>query len=224
MLKKKLFIFSLLLFLGSFLKLSFAMGSKTFAFSGINFIIPLFGAFFSLPISVGLLSVIFLFKQVALYGVLTLGLPTMVATLCWSFTDKKNKSLEFIVKVLLPILCILLFVLHPVGKDAFYYSFYWFIPIGLYIFDKIFSKFLVFSTALTSTFLAHAIGSIIWLYSLNMTSGQWLSLIPVVAVERLVFASGMTLSFILIKKLFKYLSTKKYYSYKKDFLALLFCK
>ncbi len=196
-----LFLIGLFLVLGSFFKLSFALGSKSFAFSGINFFFPLMGAFFSLPLTACLLPIVFMFKQVAFYGLLTLGLPTLAAALCWNFSRERFKILEFLIKIFLPLLCMLLFVLHPVGNKAFLYSFYWFIPVGIYIFEKFYSKKIIFLTSLSSTFLAHAVGSVIWLYSLNMTSEQWISLIPIVAIERLVFACGMALSFALIQKL-----------------------
>ena len=45
---------------------------------------------------------------------------------------------------------------------------------------------------MSATFIAHAVGSLIWLYTVGMTSLYWNSLIPLVAIERLVFAVGMT--------------------------------
>jgi len=85
----------------------------------------------------------------------------------------------------------ILFIMHPVAGQAFAYSFYWLIPIALYALGNKSS----FCRALSATFLAHAVGSIIWLYTVSMTSAQWLSLIPVVAVERLVMACGMVVVF-----------------------------
>jgi hypothetical protein len=49
----------------------------------------------------------------------------------------------------------------------------------------------IFFTSLGSTFTAHAVGSVIWLYTIPMTAGMWLALIPIVALERLCFATGM---------------------------------
>jgi len=86
-----------------------------------------------------------------------------------------------------------LFVIHPVGTIAFAYSLYWLIPVCLWILNRFNLLKGIFSTALQSTFVAHAAGSIIWLYTLNMPATKWLSLIPIVAVERFVFAGIATL-------------------------------
>ncbi len=44
---------------------------------------------------------------------------------------------------------------------------------------------------LASTFIAHSVGSVLWLYTGTMSAAVWMSLIPVVAIERFVFAGGM---------------------------------
>jgi len=92
----------------------------------------------------------------------------------------------------------ILFIAHPVASKAFAYSFYWLIPVVLYVlnYKNTFCK------ALTATFLAHAVGSIIWLYTVPMTSTQWLALIPVVAVERLVMACGMVVLYQVLVRFF----------------------
>jgi hypothetical protein len=91
-------------------------------------------------------------------------------------------------RLLVPLVCIVLFVAHPTGFAAAPYSLYWLIPVGIYFLD---SKS-IFLQSLSSTFVAHAVGSILWLYSFDMSAQMWLGLIPLVAVERLFFASAMT--------------------------------
>src|SRR2546430_1999084 len=54
---------------------------------------------------------------------------------------------------------------------------------------------LVFLQALGSAFIAHAVGSVIWLYTVGMTPAAWLGLIPVVFVERMLCAAGMTVAY-----------------------------
>ncbi len=168
-------------------------------FSWITFILPLAGAFFSLPVSMFLISCIFILKVFLGLGALTMGIPTMVAALVWSEKIQENRLFNFALNVLLPVLCIILFVSHPVASKAFAYSFYWFIPVVIY-FSKAPSTF---QTALSSTFLAHAVGSIIWLYSVPMTYEKWITLIPVVAAERLIMACVITLVFHIIKSSLK---------------------
>jgi hypothetical protein len=48
---------------------------------------------------------------------------------------------------------------------------------------------------LGSTFIAHAVGSTIWIYTVPMTAQMWLGLMPLVAIERLCFATGMVVSY-----------------------------
>jgi hypothetical protein len=50
----------------------------------------------------------------------------------------------------------------------------------------------MFTHALTATFIAHAVGSTIWIYSQPTTPAFWLALIPIVALERLIYAVGIT--------------------------------
>ena len=85
-------------------------------------------------------------------------------------------------------LCMAMFLLHPVGYQAFFYSWFWFIPMIIHMLP--FRN--PFLEALGATFIAHAIGSVLVLYMKTMTAAAWLALIPVVVIERLLFASGMT--------------------------------
>ena len=54
----------------------------------------------------------------------------------------------------------------------------------------------VASKSLGATFTAHAVGGAIWNYVVPMTPQMWIALIPIVIFERLVFASGITISYI----------------------------
>ncbi len=91
------------------------------------------------------------------------------------------------IRVVVPIGAMLLFIAHPVGAHAWVYAMYWWIPVVLYCSQRN----NLFSTALGSTFIAHAVGSVIWLYTVPMTAPAWISLLPVVIIERLLFATGM---------------------------------
>ncbi len=88
--------------------------------------------------------------------------------------------------LVIPALCMILFVAHDVGSAAWCYSLYWLIPMILY-----FVKDSIVSRALSSSFVAHAIGSVIWLYTKIIPAEIWLGLIPVVGCERLLMAGGM---------------------------------
>ncbi|MFA5074979.1 MAG: hypothetical protein WC436_02640 [Candidatus Babeliales bacterium] len=179
----------------------------------LNFIQPLL----SIPF-IGFFFYIFLFfKYCFISKCVTFGLPTLLSTLCWSVSIKQKisntkfiKLLNFVLKVLLPIMCIILFTLHPEGNKAYIYSFYWFIPMIIYFLNKFRFYNSHFLTALATTFVAHAVGSVIWLYTVPMTAFMWMSLIPVVAIERLIFACCMNLLHKLIFKNIKNFKLKKY--------------
>lgn len=96
----------------------------------------------------------------------------------------QNKS--FLTSCLLPLACMLMFITHPVGAVAWVYSLYWLIPIALF-----FVKDSEWSRALSASFGMHAVGSVVWLYTTTMSSSVWLGLIPLVACERLLIATGI---------------------------------
>lgn len=103
-------------------------------------------------------------------------------------------------QVALPILCIGLFVAHPIGGTAWLFSLYWLIPPVLAILRPAH----VFWRSLGTTFTQHAVGGVVWLYFVApMSPEAWLALIPIVAVERLVFASGMSVSMVALETVLK---------------------
>lgn len=214
-LNKKMILFTglfLATFLISALKLSFCWGSTKFFFSGINFIIPAAGFFLGLPLAGFFVFLSFIFKQIFLGQILTFGLPTVAATLNVASSSKKSifyRYFKICLSFVLPLVCMILFILHPVGRAAYIYSFYWFIPMLICLLQLKNRLNSFFYTALQSTFVAHALGSIIWLYILPMTPQYWLALIPIVAIERLVFASGITLVVKFIGKFLGYNFVKK---------------
>jgi hypothetical protein len=102
-----------------------------------------------------------------------------------------KKGSKFV--ALVPVMCMALFIMHPVGGQIWYYSLYWLIPLAAAFFpNRLFMK------SLGATFTAHAVGSIIFLYTLPTTLGLWQMLIPVVAFERVMFALGITFSYIAV--------------------------
>lgn len=86
----------------------------------------------------------------------------------------------------LPVLCLVLFVVHPVGAQAWPYALYWLIPVVF-----CFMRDVVWARALQASFVAHAVGSVVWLYSGSISAEIWMSLIPIVACERLLIAGGI---------------------------------
>jgi hypothetical protein len=170
--------FSILLLAASFFKVSFIFGSKMAFFSGVDIISPLSGAIGG---SLGALLLFFLrfcFQEVTPSLFILRHLPGLCGAWYWS-------SSSVVIRALVPGLCMVLFLLHPVGIQAYAYSFFWLIPLTIYFFN-VQSLFL---QALGGTFVTHAVGSVIWLYTVPMMAGQWWALIPVVILERVVFAT-----------------------------------
>ena len=69
------------------------------------------------------------------------------------------------------------------------YAALWIIP----VLAAFFHRDNLWITALGNTFTAHAVGSVIWLYTIPMSAVAWYALIPQVLVERILFASGMVI-------------------------------
>lgn len=186
--------------LASLFKISFIVGSYTAFFSAISCVMPLSGAFAGLWGSCGVFSIIAVLRFMV-WGALPLHflayhVPGFCASLYWA------RPTNVVINLLIPLACMILFIVHPVGFYAAPYSFYWLIPIVLYFIS---SKNL-FLHALSSTFIAHAVGSVIWLYfkPVPMMVASWYMLLPVVAIERVAFALGM----VVLYKLFSYMQQK----------------
>jgi hypothetical protein len=187
-------------------KISPIIGSHFAFFSLSDVIMPLTGAvglwfsIFTIALRVGYKMSLYNFPLSAL----VYHLPGFCASAYWALDT-------ILIRVILPLLCMVLFIMHPIGYQAAPYSFYWVIPVAIYFFKKR----TVFLESLGSTFIAHAVGSVLWLYMFNMSAQMWLALIPVVAIERLFFASTMTV-------LYSVLSTFKQrtilYSYAEKFV------
>jgi hypothetical protein len=92
-----------------------------------------------------------------------------------------------------PLLCMAAFMLHPIGSQVWYYSLYWLIPPLAHLFAK-----RLFFRSLGATFTAHAIGSTLWLYAIPMPPEAWIMLIPIVAFERILFAAGISISYVVL--------------------------
>lgn len=169
--------------ISSILKTSYIVGSHAAFFSASSIAMPLMGAWSSIPTVLITFSFGFLIRLAlgaSFLPMFSYWIPGFCAALYWQLPSK-------IYRIGLPLVCMILFLAHPVGLAAAPYAFYWFIPMAL-AFMRNRSLWL---DALASTFTAHAVGSVIWLYALPMTPAIWLSLIPIVACERLLYTAGI---------------------------------
>lgn len=170
-------------FLATYYKISYAVGAGSY-FSLAAMVMPLLGVFGGLSsMSLFLLCKMMwrIVQGLALCTGTTFYLPSWCAA--WALSSYNDKRVWYGV----PLLAIILFVIHPVGSQAWLYSMYWLIPI--YVMYAQSSS--IYARMLGATFIAHAVGSLIWLYMVPMTAAQWLGLIPLVALERITYAAGM---------------------------------
>ena len=192
-------------------KLSFVLGSHAIMFSASNFFLPLVGLFgrttgttivWTFLLSARLLSGSFSAATLAFY------LPGYCAALYLGTSSR-------LFRCGVPLLAMLFFVTHPIGSQAMLYSCYWLIP---FVIGAGFGRSL-FTQALGATFMAHAVGSVIWLYTVPMAPAAWLALIPLVAVERLTFAAGMVVMYQVIMQL-TYVSSFLAYAFNRSYASL----
>ncbi len=185
------------------IQFSFVWGSEQSSFSLVSMMLPLAGMVLSVSGSLGFVGIFFAAQWLIGFMPLAFGLPTACQVANWSLHAHGNSIkvaiMKFFLNVLLPLAGIIFFVMHPVGSKAAVYSLFWLIPMVAYIVQLFFgtSFFLV---ALSSAFIAHGVGSVIWLNVVPMTPEQWIALMPIVAVERLVFTLGSFLVYVLIQR------------------------
>jgi hypothetical protein len=167
-------------YLTKFGSFSFIFGSKMAFFSISHCFGPLIG-FFGSTLST---TIIFGIK-VALGGTFSslYHIPTFCGALYLS-----NKS--YVVRIGIPLACMAIFVTHPIGSQAYIYSFYWFIPMLC-----AFSTRSIFAQTIGSTFTTHAVGSVIWLYTHALSATDWQLLTGIVWSERLLMATAMTAAY-----------------------------
>lgn len=200
-----LLIFSALVFIGDKINFSKLVGAENQFFTLFQFFGPVAGAFLG-PV-VGVLSVLIaevaskIVNNAAFDFVTVLRLTPMLFA-AWYFGTKGDKLSFFV-----PIAAIALFIAHPVGRQVWFFSLFWTIPIIVKLLPKKYGES-VFLRSLGATFTAHAVGGAMWNYIVPMTPGAWTALIPVVIYERLLFAGGIAISFVLLNTLLDRLDSK----------------
>jgi hypothetical protein len=120
--------------------------------------------------------------------------PMMFAAYYIGTVARQNKTRYVLI---VPLLAMLAFVLHPVGQQVWYFSLFWLIPViaAMFFSQNILGK------ALGATFTAHAVGGAFWIWTIPMTAAQWQGLIQVVAFERVMFAAGIVVSYVVLNTL-----------------------
>ncbi len=180
-------------------KFSYILGSNNKSFTYFHMLAPTSGAFlgpvYGVVSALGaeILDVIVNSKQLDFMGIFLM-FPILFAVYYFGTYAQQSKWRWLCVVV--PLAAIALFVIHPVGNQVWYYSLFWMIPLIALVLPKN-----VFLRSLGSTFTAHAVGSSAWIWLFPTTPEFWLMLIPIVIVERTIFAIGTTISFLFINNL-----------------------
>jgi len=197
-----LVLFVAVALVASRINFSTLVGSNAQYFTLFQFFGPTAAAFLGPVLGIGsillaqLIDFVVSGKVIEPVNVLRL-LPMLFAAFYFGVYAKKEKYRD--ISIAIPLICIVLFNLQPIAREAWYYSLFWTIP----ILARIFSKNL-FLRSLGATFTAHAIGSVIWAWTVPMTAAQWTMLIPVTATERVLFALGISVSFIAFNNILAY--------------------
>lgn len=191
-----LLIFFAIIFGASRVALFKIVGSKQ-AFTLFEFLYPLPAAFLGSFWGAGVVLLVKILNWLITGQALDLitfirFFPAVLAAIYFSTRSK--------LILLVPIICMILFWLNPIGLAAFPYGLFWLIPLIVFPFKKNLAL-----NSLGTTFTAHAVGSVAFLYSVPMTAEVWRGLIPVVIMERFIFAAGISVSYLLIRGLVKFL-------------------
>ena len=171
-------------------------------FTLFDFVAPTFGAFINtLP---GILIVLFIqLVNIAIHGMSNVGVASIIRLFpilfgVLYFSQKRS------VNVIIPILTIVAFNLHPIGASAWQYSLLWLIPIAAQFFRKN-----LYIRSLGATFTAHAVGGALWVWAFGLSKEMWLALLPQSLMERAVMAGGITVSYLVISKAIAFFKSYK---------------
>lgn len=167
----------------SLLKVSCLIGSCTGAIKGFTLFLPVLTSFISayalVPFLIGK-YLVQMWSGIAV-GSCTYYLPTMCST-WYAGVDVRWLKLGLIFTLMGA------FLMHPTGFQAAPYIFFWVIPAIVTFVPKQY----IFAQMLGVTFVAHAVGTVVWLYQATVSPAVFLLLAPIVLVERCFMASLMT--------------------------------
>lgn len=206
--QKKLFFLVIFTFLGfASLQVPFnKLAGSNVSFTLFDFFAPIAGAFLG-PIY-GIVSVFSvmvvnnLIKETPwTTGAIIRLFPTLFAVYYFATVVKKGPN-NWVLAI--PILAIFIFLAHPNGRQVPHYTLFWLIPLIAYKFRNN-----LYLRSLGATFTAHAVGGAAWIWAFNLQASVWQGLIPVVISERLLFAAGIAVSFIVLKHTLNFLASKK---------------
>ncbi len=145
----------------------------------------------AMPFFLRIIAIACIGAPATLYA-LCYGLPSLMGSLYFKayheiLTGKTHYAAKTF-QVTVPLACMALFIMNPVGSKASLYTLYWIFPC-LFPLMPHRSTFLA---ALASSLTMHAVGSVLFIYSFPTISTFWIGLIPLVFFERFAHALAIT--------------------------------
>lgn len=107
--------------------------------------------------------------------------------------------------MVLPLLCMLAFNLNPIGRQVWYYSLFWTIPMLTVGFSQQIRRLVkrneiaIYLYSLGTTFVDHGVGSVMYLWAFNIPAEMWIAAIPLTIAERLIIAAGIDFMYHAVK-------------------------
>jgi len=199
---KKLFTKKRLIFIALFMvfaffaqKINFSplIGAENQFFTLFQFFGPIAGAFLGsifgviAVLAAELIDFFVVGKELTWLNVMRLA-PMLFAVFYFG-SKKRNLNIIF------PLIAIGMFLLHPVGRQAWFYSLFWTIPIIARLLPAKYSLSVPLRS-LGATFTAHAVGGALWIWTVPMTPAMYMALVPITAFERILFATGIGISYV----------------------------
>lgn len=182
------------------------LAGNNVSFTLFDFFGPIAGAFLG-PV-LGIISVLtvelvnfFLRQTPVTAGSIIRLFPMLFAVYYFAVMSKKKENIFIL---LVPVIAMIAFWAHPIGRQVWYYVLFWTIPLFAYL-----KKDNLLIRSLGATFTAHAVGGMAWIWAFSLPATVWKNLIPIVISERILFALGISASYIAIRYILAFLIEKR---------------
>jgi len=189
------FLFAVIGFIALHINIFRYEGLTSSFFTWFEFIGPqagmFLGPFVGFIATVGARIINFVFLGQALEATTIIPLFTLAFAALYFGTNFKDKLGKY--TLLVPILAIIIFLANPVGREVWYFTLFWLIPIIMSFSKRLFAK------SLGATFTAHSVGGALWIWSVPFAQNAafWNGLMAVVPIERFIYAIGISIGFII---------------------------
>ena len=97
----------------------------------------------------------------------------------------------------IPAACMIAFWLHPTGSQVWYFALLWLIPVAIRFMPK--TRIDPVLNGIGAAFVDHSVGSVLYLYALDIPAVAWQTAFLQAVFERLTFGLGIALSYYVLK-------------------------